>query len=635
MILALLHLAQATIFALAAYELSHRGWIDAGLLAVGGLAQLAALARRPRLEPWLHLVSLACVIAVYARFGAIALHVQRVFGPLTGQQAVQTFGASLAALPWLVFFPAARLGMHPPRRATVGAALLLPLAILPLAEGFGGLHLTDRRDAAAGIAGALFDRWSGGDAPLPQVAPGTPIRVTVLRRGVAEPARTFDDAPASAVPSGRPTPGDALLVDVGEGPLPRSFVRPGSDAGVGARSASPRIVARTVRRTEVLPGLRVPVAGGVTWRFASAVASETGIVLLDRGWSPGPTVVDGPTIDAALHAAAAHLARGLRPDGRFTYIVTGPSGAAGTGYNYPRHAGTAWFLARVWAATGDEIAGVATDRALAHLLATSGHTADGRAYVLDPDRTDGKSWIGTTALAALALSVRGTHPEDLTAYVRQIAASVDATGKVRGDMGVRDGSFPEQPANAYGQGQAVLALAVAERAGVFAGKDALDRAIRYLDSGYLSTPAPAFVGDEHWMCLAARAIRDVRGRDTGAGICAAYTAEERWNAPAPGGGLPPAAGPGGGAAEALVARAWDTKDPALTQAAVDWARHFLTVQYRPADAPLLGIPEALVGGFRDGVGDLDVQIDAVQHIGSALLGVEALLAGRARPGSLP
>ena len=39
--------------------------------------------------------------------------------------------------------------------------------------------------------------------------------------------------------------------------------------------------------------------------------------------------------------------------------------------------------------------------------------------------------------------------------------------------------------------------------------------------------------------------------------------------------------------------------------------------------------------LRDGPDALDVQIDAVQHIGGALLGAEALLSGRARPGSLP
>jgi hypothetical protein len=37
----------------------------------------------------------------------------------------------------------------------------------------------------------------------------------------------------------------------------------------------------------------------------------------------------------------------------------------------------------------------------------------------------------------------------------------------------------------------------------------------------------------------------------------------------------------------------------------------------------------------EGIAVHGAQIDAVQHIGAALLGAEALLSGRARPGSLP
>ncbi len=353
-------------------------------------------------------------------------------------------------------------------------------------------------------------------------------------------------------------------------------------------------------------------------------------------WAPGPDTFDTTSVDTTIGAAVAHLARGMSADGRFTYIVKGPSGAPGAGYNYPRHAGTSWFLARAWAATGDVVAATAADAALAHLGAMSDHTDDGRAYVRDPARTDGKVWIGTTALGALALTVRRSDDALLLAYVRQLAASVDDTGSVRGDMTVVGGGFPDQAANAYGQGQVMLALAAAERAGRTEGSAALDRAVRHLESGaYLGSANPVATGDEHWTCLAARAIRDVRGVAAGTGICAAYVASERWSAPVDGAGLVPATGPGAGAAEALVAHAWDTRDPALIEAALAWGRVFLAAQYRAADAPLLGRPEALLGGFRDSVGVLDVQIDAVQHIGCALLGAEALLTGRARPGSLP
>ena len=47
--------------------------------------------------------------------------------------------------------------------------------------------------------------------------------------------------------------------------------------------------------------------------------------------------------EAALDGARM-LARNMT-EGRFAYVVEGPSGALGKGYNFPRHAGATWFLA--------------------------------------------------------------------------------------------------------------------------------------------------------------------------------------------------------------------------------------------------------------------------------------------------
>ncbi|MES2639773.1 MAG: hypothetical protein V4850_09830 [Myxococcota bacterium] len=640
MMLSLLHLLQAVVYAGAAWELSHRWSVDAGLIAAAAGVQLLGLARRPRWEPWIHLVTLVLVLGVYGRFAAVALHVERVFGPMTGQQALNLLGGSVLALPWVLAFPLTRLWQT--RAAGVGkVAAVVPLALLPGLGGFLPSPTHPDSDRVADVAQGLWGRWSKADtlASLP-LAADAQVRVTPLRAGVpGDPVTLTGAMLTEGLPSTlsrAPGARDALLVDIAEHDLPASLARLGTDAPLAGDARSPAVLARSLARAEVLPGFFVPTARAATTRWRSALVSADGVVELDRGWAPGPDTFDTAAVDTAIHAAVAHLARGQAADGRFTYIVKGPSGDAGQGYNYPRHAGTAWFLARAWAATGETTAAAAADAALAHLDTMSGRTADGRAYVLDPARDDGKAWIGTTALGTLALTVRRANDPLLLAYVRQLAASVDATGKVRGDMRVSDGTFPDQHANAYGQGQAMLALAAAERVGRTEGKAALDRAIRYLESGdYMGSANPAATGDEHWTCLAARAIRDVRGVSAGSGICAAYVATERWGAPTAGGGIGPATGPGAGGAEAVIAQAWDTRDPELVEAAVAWGRVFLAAQYRAADAPLLGRPEALLGGFRDTVGALDVQIDAVQHIGCALLGAEALVSGRARPGSLP
>ncbi|MDP2309748.1 MAG: hypothetical protein Q8P18_27255 [Pseudomonadota bacterium] len=641
MILVLLHLAQAAVYAGAAWELSHRWNVDAGLIAAAAAVQVLGVARRPRWEAWIHLVSLALVLAVYGRFAAVALHVERVFGPMTGQQSISLLGGSVLALPWVLGFPLTRLwqtrgsGSGPGKMAAV-----LPLALLPAIGGLVPSSTHPDSERVPDVAGALWGRWSGAEpealATL-HLAPAARVRVTPLRAGIpGDPVTVTGADLADAIPSRAPGVRDALLVDIAVRALPASLARPGTDAPGASDARSPALLARSLSRAELLPGFFAPVARAPTTRWRSALVSAGGVVELERGWAPGPGTFDTETVDTAIHAAVAHLARGQSSDGRFTYIVKGPSGEPGAGYNYPRHAGTAWFLARAWAATGDTTAATAADAALAHLDTTSARTEDGRAYVLDPTRDDGKAWIGTTALGALALTVRRANEPLLRAYVRQLAASVDATGKVRGDMRVRDATFPQQHANAYGQGQAMLALAAAERVGLTEGTAALDRAIRYLESGdYMGSANPAATGDEHWTCLAARAIRDVRGVSAGAGICAAYVASERWGTPTDGGGIVPATGPGAGGAEAVIAHAWDNRAPALVEAALSWGRVFLAAQYRAADAPLLGRPEALLGGFRDTVGALDVQIDSVQHIGCALLGAEALTSGRARPGSLP
>lgn len=624
-------------YGLAAWELSSRWVGDAVVFGVAAAAQLVALGARglvpvgrARVLRATALLSLLLVLVVYARFIATILHVYRVFGPVTGKQALAMVGPGLAALPWLIAFPIARLL---PLRAR--SALLL-LALLPVAEGLRPYRGYDGGDAIAPTAAALWSAWNGEDASLPTLPPDAIVRVTPVRAGEAREG--LEGTPAELLGRvGRlaaPGPGDALLVDLRVLDLPRGFLRPGSDAPLATGARSPALTARRSGFIEALPGFRVPGTRGETARFASALASRSGVVTLTRAWAPGPEPATA-SLDAAVLAGARHLLTGQQTDGRFTYVVGGPDGRPRAGYNYPRHAGTAWFLARVAAATGDAAAAAGADRALAHLRDVTATTGDGRSYVLDPAREDGKAWIGTTSLALGALALRGGDAELLAQWAAQVAGSVDADGKVRGDMTIATGVFPDQPANAYGQGQAMLALAIAERVGITTGRAALDRAIAYLDGDYLGTAHPAVVGDEHWTCLAASAIREVRGGDAGAGICAAYVADRRWDAPRAGAGLPPAVAGAAGGAEAVVARAWRTGDAALVSDAVDWARHFLAAQYREADAPLLGDPAALIGGFRSTLAELDVQIDTVQHVGCALLGVEALLAGRARPGSLP
>lgn len=437
-----------------------------------------------------------------------------------------------------------------------------------------------------------------------------------------------------------PSPGPWRLA------APTFPVAPGRDALPGKDAPS---TARASRRVAVVPGFQVPTVTTRPQRVASWLTPPAGEPLpLDRGWTPAPRL-DGPALRASLLAAAGFLERNQLPGGKFTYVVRGPSGEPGPGYNYPRHAGTTWFLARVAVAFADADARAAARAALQHLEDVSGETADGRAFILDPTRKDGRAWIGTTALAVLAVETLAERepPPAWSAWTRQVIASVGADGKVRGEIRTASGEFVDDDANAYGQGQVMLALAAIARApGEPAAPDAVDalrRASAYVaGGGYYGLAEPPWVADEHWMCLAAHGIHvlnagggapvETTGPD---GVCRTYAATEALSAPPLGAGLPPSAGPGGGAAEAIVARAWDYPSDRMTAASLDYARLFLGSQYQPGDAPMLARPDRLIGGFRDGTYDLDVQIDAVQHIGGALLGALALLEREDGPGRLP
>ena len=68
---------------------------------------------------------------------------------------------------------------------------------------------------------------------------------------------------------------------------------------------------------------------------------------------------------------------------------------------------------------------------------------------------------------------------------------------------------------------------------------------------------------------------------------------------------------------------------------LEYGRLLLAQQYRSTDSPMLGNSLRLIGAYRDRPWALKVQVDAVQHVGCALMGVEQLLVGKELPGAMP
>jgi len=668
-----LNLAQGGVYV--AFALYHQDrWLGAtAILGLAALAQVAAggllLARGNdrAIGPasWLSLVAVAIVIGLYFQVG---LHIADTFTPVGAKTGYALMGGAGITLPWLIFLPIGQIiATWRARTAAAGSLAILAALLLPSAGHAVALQPELSYPAQDGATAAtwLREAWLGRTGAPPPDGPGPVVAVvSVVRGGSLVESHTHEGASLPevlehALPLATPDTEAGLVLELaraeGElrvpilattGPIPLRPGRTGLRHAEGVHSAlrtwrEPVIGFRRMLDGPTVPALKPSELEGIetAWVDLDAwLAMESGTHALDNGWVEAPELSAQAALDAAL-AGALHIAHNQSDKGKYAYVVRGPGGTHGGGYNYPRHAGATWYLARVHTRTGDPVVGEAARRGIAYLIEHSKLTDDGGAHVHDPGRRDGKAWVGTTALALLALTELDVEPEWQERYARFVASAVDERGSVRGDMTVATGEWPVQDEVTYAQGQGLLGLAAAERAGLDVS-DALDRAIAYVDGDYWPMPA-ANLGtlDEHWMCLASAAVGEIRGHPAGQDVCTAYLRGVAAQAPRPGSGLQPAAGPAAGLAEAVIARAELDRRAGVVgpyrQRSLDYGQLMLDNLYQEGDRTLLGRAENLIGGFRDRPWSLDVRVDAVQHIGCALLGVEQLIRGEALPGAMP
>lgn len=672
----LLNLVQAGVFIGLGTYFSER-WAPAawtcyaagGLQAIGGLVLLGAReVRIARIAAAFSLVAAAVLVGLHLQ--AVA-HIVNTFTPTGGEQGYAVLGIVAAGLPWVSFFPLWQLLASRPGRIGQGTAALVALLILlPTADGWRRASPTRELAAVDGAAAAtwLYQAWAGQSAGAPPEGAGPVlIAASLVRAGARVETRTAegDDLPSAlrAIRFSQPVSEQSAVyldIAVAEGRISPPILlrgngtvlgRIGEDALRGADGVvstleawrSPQVVSRSVTYGVTVPAVRL---SGLSVknpthrvRMRTFMASAEGTVAVHRTWSaPQPTTPDA--LLAAALAGGLHIASNMADDGEYAYIIQGPSGEEGKGYNFPRHAGATWFLARLYKRTGDERIGEAARKGIAYMVKHTRKTPDGRAYVQDPTRKDGKAWVGTTGLGVLGIIEMGVEPELTAQYIAFIASAVDDSGVIRGDMNTATFTWPEQDEITYAQGQGLLALAAAERAKVPGATAAFDRARAYVDGDYWPMPAAYFKTlDEHWMCLAAAAVESVRGEANGQDVCSAYLGEVALNAPHPGGPIQPYAGGAAGLAEAVIARAELDRRAGVESRYLDRAKAYgdllMENAYQASDAPLLGDWRRLVGGFRDRPWVLDVRVDAVQHIGCALLGLEQLLRGEPLPGGMP
>jgi len=646
------NLLQAAAFIALTAWLSPR-WIPAGVLMglAAGLQLLAGLAlllkqhrRTASIASGLTLVLVATLIGLA---GQASLHAMTRFGADAAQIGQFTLLGFLGGIPWFAGWPLWQVLSGRAGKPAGGAALLMLL--LPIGSG----ALVDRPVSEWGAqpeqtaaAAAAWEQWTmeGAGAALPPGDGPAVVLLTPWERG--EPGATVygsgDDLSAAvqeALAKLPPHTGETgLVLDVLRQQYRSGLTPPGSGGGIsehGGVSPSVGWRPKATQSTRILPtwSMSQPMLRGTTpARFDSSIASADGARRLTGGWA-ADTGTDADAMLAAALSGGQFLARHQGLDGRYAYTILG-NGKRGRGYNLPRHAGTTWFLARLASRTDDARVARAAAHGMAYIASQTTTLADGRAFFADPARDDGKVWVGTTALAALAAAELG-HPL-AEGFGRFLADAVDEQGQVRGELDRADGVFPPQNQNPYGQGQTLLALAVLVGEGHEDIRPAALRAAAFSDSGYAPLGAGRLVIlDEHWACIAAQAAEESLGIPAGMGLCQAYLADAASGTPDDSSVLRPLTGPAGGLAEAVVSAAWLHPESDWTDQAIAYGRLFVRSAYTTADGPLLKDPAAMLGGFRDNLLQLDVRMDGVQHIGCALLGIEALLRREARPGSLP
>jgi hypothetical protein len=220
--------------------------------------------------------------------------------------------------------------------------------------------------------------------------------------------------------------------------------------------------------------------------------------------------VTGPTLDreavlAGVRAAALHLARNIDDEGRFRYLVLATTNTPLAGYNWPRHAGTTYFLAQAAHALDDPQVRYAALLAASLLRESLMKDCGELACIAEDDLAD----VGSSALALIAFTeiVRTGADGAYRPAVVELSLFLRSMQREDGELMHlydRTARAPQDVQFLYSTGEAALALA---RAHTITG-DPRDLAAASKALSYLAASSWSFFGsryywsEEHWTCQA-------------------------------------------------------------------------------------------------------------------------------------
>ncbi len=348
---------------------------------------------------------------------------------------------------------------------------------------------------------------------------------------------------------------------------------------------------------------------------------------------------DVPTLRKAVNAAAYYLARQLNSDGTFHYELDATTGQDVPGYNWPRHAGAAWFLARVAAYTHDELLAHKASLALTRLNDFATLRCGSRRCIGEGPRAD----IGSSALTLLAMcEMHAAHlAEGLLPSIGELADFIRSQQRSDGEFAHTydcEQSKPIDEQFPYYTGEATLALS---RAHLITGNpndlSAASRALQYLVSRpRLFVTWRYFWAAEHWTCQAVTDLWQRAPSPAGLEFCLAWqrynrgaTSHDPEYAGAAGRFLfrsAPLTGAASSTEAAVATLALSRLTPVPTSEVAELERGvrvslelLLRHQFLPGPTHLMKNPSAMQGAVPCSTTDLRVRIDYPQHSGSAWL----------------
>jgi hypothetical protein len=352
--------------------------------------------------------------------------------------------------------------------------------------------------------------------------------------------------------------------------------------------------------------------------------------------------VTAEAVKRSVQAAARYLVKNQKRDGSFRYEVDAMTGGNDESYNFPRHAGATYFLARAGNQLDDNTLKRAARRAGAYMKDRATMHCGEHACVGEGEQVD----VGSSALAVLSyaeLAEGGAN--EYRAPALDLAGFLRSQQRADGDFQHLYSVSEQHPIDVqleYYTGEAALALARVQRlSGDARDLEAARRALSFLvtrSRWFLG--ARYFYGAEHWTCQALEELWQRAPDRVALDFCLGWQENNRnlqFDAPpsppeydggiSRGPFMTPRLTPLGSRMEAAVATLAVARKAGVAPREVAALEHeikrgfafLFRYQFTPGPTYLMPDPRSVAGGFPGSAVDLHVRIDYPQHAGGALL----------------